>query len=714
MRFKTQEEIEQEIQAARKYKPTKLPLEKLLLAYGRQSTKDQVIHNKESARQQAIELLDYGRELGWPDDLRLLFIENQLTDGTIKNASGRLRIDEREGLSEVYTLIKQGIVGAILVRKIDRLFRDEDMVEPAIFARECKKHHVLIITLDGDIFDFNSRPGDTERFLKEEQEAANYLKHIRMMADFRNKKGLRGEFNGHAVATGLMLNEERTSYVANPIWAPTMKQLLKRYRELDGNFAQLRREVVGKPIFKDLPEDILKRIGRVCLLKVPGGYTVKTHDGLRDIMTHVELIGHTAYNGHLIKNTHKAIVDEGDFWYAFYRLSKYDTDGHLIEREKSTVRYSREPEEALFQGVRASGKAVITSPGQSVYAHQGIKSSPAAYRIMLYHPHDFPQAVASIGVSYLDAIFTERLLARLDEHKESYILLQKLVTKEYEGIDWASVSPKLWAQFQPGFEEQLAQEAQSPYFQLLAMQQEPVAQLTSVDDDIEETKRTIARLERDYKVNFDLMTDKELRENRESRIRLAKKLTDLERKQAEENATLEDMRDVGELLQDAYTVWSEWKMEKKQRFVRLVTESIILKEITEDWFTLTITWAPFLMIQEIDMAYIWRQNGGTASAWTEEEDQIIRDYYGTASKKWLLEQLPKRSWRAIVTHSNRKGVDEDATLRRHRQVSDTDLPDWMCLEDKQVMDEHGLVLDTPERRVWWVSIALTNPYPLSG
>jgi len=42
--------------------PVKLPIDKLLVAYGRQSTAKQVVHNKESAQQQAIDLLNYGLE----------------------------------------------------------------------------------------------------------------------------------------------------------------------------------------------------------------------------------------------------------------------------------------------------------------------------------------------------------------------------------------------------------------------------------------------------------------------------------------------------------------------------------------------------------------------------------------------------------------------------------------------------------------------------
>src|SRR5258708_22489536 len=148
--FKAPEELAQERQQTMGFLQVKLPIHKLLVAYGRQSTVKQVVHNKESAQQQAIDLLNYGLELGWPDDKRWLFIENQLKDGTIRNASGRLRIDERPRLQTVTSLIKTDTVGAVLVRAVDRLFRDETMVAPVVFANICKQHHVLILTLDGE------------------------------------------------------------------------------------------------------------------------------------------------------------------------------------------------------------------------------------------------------------------------------------------------------------------------------------------------------------------------------------------------------------------------------------------------------------------------------------------------------------------------------------------------------------------------------------
>jgi predicted exporter len=66
----------------------KLDLKKLLLIYGRQSTKEQVLNNKEAYEQQTVKLIEMGIELGWNSEDIVLFIENRRADGKWRNASG--------------------------------------------------------------------------------------------------------------------------------------------------------------------------------------------------------------------------------------------------------------------------------------------------------------------------------------------------------------------------------------------------------------------------------------------------------------------------------------------------------------------------------------------------------------------------------------------------------------------------------------------------
>src|SRR5438128_12181582 len=147
-------------------------LDKFLAIYARQSTKEQVINNREAYDQQTVGLVKQAKEIGWPDDLILMYIENKRKDGKWVSASGRLRIDQRAGLQALTERIERDEVKTVLVWAVDRLFRDEDMIQPAVFAKLCKEHHCIVITMD-DMFAFDHPRDDArKRFLDAAQAAA--------------------------------------------------------------------------------------------------------------------------------------------------------------------------------------------------------------------------------------------------------------------------------------------------------------------------------------------------------------------------------------------------------------------------------------------------------------------------------------------------------------------------------------------------------------
>lgn len=392
---------------------TALPTHKKLIIYARQSTKDQVVKNKESAAQQTNDLWQQGIETGWQEEDIVLFVENyydrygRLTD-KIRHASGRLRIDQRPGLSIVTDMIKRDEVGAILIWDVSRLFRDETMIMPAIFAELCKEHHVLVLTPD-TMFDFNNpRSDDRKRFLDEAQNAADYLsKQVGKMQKARTRKALRGEFAGHRIPVGLMLDEERKHFIPSP-HAPQVKALFRRFRQLNGDFAAFRREVVGSPVFPEL-EDF--PIDTLALTRVTGGWTVKGRDALRDLLTNPAYVGCVTWNRQIVqKNAHPAIVDEDDFFFAFNRLSSVDLDGNPIEHPERTVRYVQIhglPCDALLWGVRPNGQAVLTSPGKRVHVARTVQSPEKnSYKIFDSGKITVNQIIGSILITRLDSIFT--------------------------------------------------------------------------------------------------------------------------------------------------------------------------------------------------------------------------------------------------------------------------------------------------------------------
>src|SRR6266568_4605741 len=90
----------------RPFGPLILALEKFLAIYARQSTKEQVINNREAYDQQTIGLVKEAKELGWDEDHIVVYIENKRKDGKWRSASGRLRIDQREHLQALIERIE--------------------------------------------------------------------------------------------------------------------------------------------------------------------------------------------------------------------------------------------------------------------------------------------------------------------------------------------------------------------------------------------------------------------------------------------------------------------------------------------------------------------------------------------------------------------------------------------------------------------------------
>src|SRR5579859_2199451 len=182
-------------------------LDHKLAVYGRQSTKEQVEKNHWSYLQQAEKLVKIGKELGFTDeDDIILFIENKGKNGKWVNASGRLRIDQRPHLQSLTEYIQRDEVKTVLIWAIDRLFRDEDMIQPPVFVKLCKDHHCVVFTID-DYFDFNNpKRDDRRRFLELAQAAADYItKHVRKMREAQHEAARNGDYDGRGIPIGYYL-----------------------------------------------------------------------------------------------------------------------------------------------------------------------------------------------------------------------------------------------------------------------------------------------------------------------------------------------------------------------------------------------------------------------------------------------------------------------------------------------------------------------------
>lgn len=213
---------------------------------------------------------------------------------------------------------------------------------------------------------------------------------------------------------------------------------------------------------------------------------------------------------------------------------------------------------------------------------------------------------------------------------------------------------------------------------------------------VDETQKEIARIERRLDVAQDTMSDTDIRKNYEKLRRLRVQLAELEKKQEKQRVSDEELRETAHDVAGLPEGWQKMKLERKRRLISLCTERIELEKIAAGWLRLTIHWTRYFpSVDFTDVCYICRHL--VTHAWCDEELAVLCEHYSMASRAWLQEQLPERTWASIQAIAYQKGLRR---LIREENV----LPIWMSVIDQKIMHEHDLVLEWPEQRHWWKSV----------
>ncbi len=521
-----------------------------------------------------------------------------------------------------------------------------------------------MITEDKE-YDFNATArDDLEDFLDEAKEAASYLKYLRRtLQRRREKKGKRGGYVGHSLPVGHMLNEDRTGYEPNPYWAPVVKRLTKRFRELDADFATLRNEVRQQAIFPNLPEDFdLTRIGRIQLWKVEGGYTVLAHRSLVEILINPVNIGHKTFKGEIVKrDAHPAIVDLEDYQFALEHLGTADLDGNEITREQRAKRFTQgQKREGLLAGVRIDGRPVIVSSCGHVYVFQS--EGYAAYSIRDNHDLTPNNHRGSISLRILDAAVGRRL-----EEKLHALVLNAEAEKALGG------DPKYGATVVLNHVASLKQKVQ--------------AGLGQINKTIAAIEKEISFKQKEYNVAKDVMSDTDIQEHFASLARLRERLSDLREKQTQESRVYRDIEIVQKRLNTAREQWAEMDLEQRRAFIRLITNNITLDLLSGRFMRLTIEWIPVLTGEYFTEYALFFRGMGANAKWKPQEDTILRDMFPQSPKDDILAALPRRSWAAIKLRA------PVLSLKRKREKGTPSIVDLLSMEDLAVVQAHNIQLE---------------------
>lgn len=648
------------------YNPTEalqLPTDAKVGVYSRQSTINQVRYKTTSGEMQTDDLIALAKRLGWQEDHIILYVENVGKNGAIKNASGKLRIDQREGLRALVQRIEAGEIKAVIVFLEDRLFRDETQIQVNTFILICQEHNVLVIT-PSMTYDFRN-PYHVKQFRMKCEAAADYLREYVMerLHGGRDRTTSRGLYDGRAIPAGFIVDRrEKIAGEPNPTYkrfivyephARVVRRIYRRYMELGGKVVKLYEELREEPVlFAEFDASVDPRnASRLNLQKVPGGYHI-SFTGLIYLLANIAYIGWWLFKGEIIKDNHAPIVDEGQFWYAFNRISDYTPHGEAQARPRYRPRY----QQADKPEAPALLKEIIQTTDQKKTVYVGFDFGEWYYRIAWKNAHNEDTAeVFSIVIDHVDQAFQ----AKLVEHMRA--------------------TPDFATHFRK-FVEAMKQEAQeactSIATQISIIEEQKRGYLLSLGNPSlpQATREATELLYADLTKQQGELQEKLDKANPEKRIARLLKYQDVMHRLGPE--------------------WDGLPLEDKKLLIEAATREVTLDRLSAHFMLLTIHWR--LSSWGTDTALLWRPKG-CAPLWQDEELALLVANYPTMPQEQLLQLLPKRSWRSIIVKAHQKGVTR--SVKGRNTIQD----DTLSFEDVRVMEEYDLcpceVL--PENQIIW-------------
>jgi hypothetical protein len=345
--------------------------------------------------------------------------------------SGTLRIDQREGMRQLFELITDGTIGTVACQDEDRLFRDLTMIQPNIFIEACKKSKVSVVT---PYFTYEFHHAMHGRFHAQQfrmrcEMGADYINTVVIgkLAGARGYLMKTGRWAGAPLAIGYMVDvrEFLTDGRVNPERRRIMPfdpyaEIILRYFEIfvgcGGSPSKTAQDIVRNKIFYPDPAACVPPDGYITRYvikpRAEGLYPSRT--GLISLLTNPIYIGHWMYNGAVVVwNNHEPIVPDKLFWQAFNYLSRYGVDGESnrnhtphrtgerpsLDEKRPVTRplcsgllYARVDDSLIRVGTRYSGLYETYTYHLSVYKPDGAKNLWGRYcdpldEAVVYHLH---------------------------------------------------------------------------------------------------------------------------------------------------------------------------------------------------------------------------------------------------------------------------------------------------------------------------------------
>lgn len=581
--------------------------------------------------------------------------------------SGQKRIDQRPDFNRLYHDIKYGFIdedgvrryiGSLVIIHEDRLFRDEFHTNDTAFIELLAKHNILVfVRTDHRRYDC-TKPSDRNALLEKMIASRNYLDdHVYgRMNGSQEAKALQGLFIGNNLGMGFVTKgkkKEQTILIYQP-WAETIRWMFARFKKLD-NIVPLCREIEAMPyLFKDPPiDDFLQYTFKIHMTKVPGGFKPTCVETIKYMLANLSYGGAVIYKGAVIGwDDNRAIVDKELAIWAYHKITGRDLEGNLLDGVERRSLHS--------DGAQAVLKHLLKDPQGIMYVQR--PERPEYIRQTLISDHKaqgklYRDVTFAIRAHLIDTIFLERIkaLAIADQHLAEHIEMSVNELAEQQGEALVSIDDQL-AQVELGIKK------------TLALLHDKILELS--DKEKTQYNRTLAGLRAQQQ---DLLTVQE---------------------EAEQQDLRADFQELSDLLADIPGQLDAAKMSRKQKLARLITESVMIEEVSVHWLRFTVYWRGPLAARP-DVCYIWRQRGRRSEDWRPEEDEYIKATYPEGDKWTMLQALPTRTWNMIYQRALALGA-------RRKINTLNDIPPNVTIDDLNVFPDKELamevVLEASKRR----------------
>jgi hypothetical protein len=582
-------------------------------------------------------------QLGLQEYARLLYGDEepqvQLYDEGA-GVSGQKRIDQRIELDRLYRDMHKGLIGTIVLAREDRIFRNKHLDQVGVFTKLAEEQRIRVVVpslssaTNGErtkVYDFTSYR-DLIAFQDKMREAYGYIEgHVKYMQLCKQNKADKGGYDGRALPPGFAVKgkkQDQEIVIYEP-WAKEVRKLALRAQALSWNMGKLAREVVAKEyLFPEIPEEERERYQlKTNIYHIAGvGYKPRDPNTLREWFKNVMYIGWfqpSMDRPDTITDHHDPILDYELFAEGYAELTGYTLEGKLVEKNRGVIRL-KEVREAPLE-LLLHGKMLAKSPRSELNAY----ITPDTHRGKPYY----------IGVCSHDSDMRKVKFLHLAGEQFDALVIKRL--KALETAD-RNIQNKV----KVALEQVYAQHAEN---------------FVSIHEQLEElTRQLVENAKKRMKTSVDdPMYD--MLEEEKAELMQKQKALEAKKERLGVMDSPEEIELLHNLLGNFDRVWASLPFEKKQRAFHILINRIEIEIISTHWLRLTIDWLDTIC-PRLDIAYIWKSGANRTGAFTEEEDNIIRQLYYDAPKMEILKRMPKRSWVSIRGEAERLKVNRKPGL----------------------------------------------------